>query len=249
MLITVDTREEKLYSLLQKNVEQFCSHISIQKKRLDLGDIIISTPTGKQLLIIERKTLTDLSSSIKDKRYIEQSFRLNGLNIHNHSIIYLIEGDFGTYKKSNHNLSKPILLTTMFSLNYYKGFSLLRTFSIEETCQTIFCITDKLHRMKYKHSYYNDISNNYMKTYSQVIKRAKKANITTENIGEIMLSQIPKVSSATAKAIMKKYKSIKELMKCNIVDLKDIKIKTKTGKDRRISKKSIENIQQFLINL
>ena len=109
MLITIDTREEKLYSLLQKIVEQNFSHIYIQKKRLDLGDIIISTSEGKQLLIIERKSLTDLSASIKDKRYIEQSYRLNGSNIHNHSIIYLIEGHFGTYKKSNHNLSKKVL--------------------------------------------------------------------------------------------------------------------------------------------
>ena len=32
-------------------------------------------------------------SSIKDGRYEEQSYRLNGLSHHNHNIVYLIEGD------------------------------------------------------------------------------------------------------------------------------------------------------------
>ena len=50
-----------------------------------------------KLLIIERKSLNDLASSIKDGRYAEQSFRLSNIEHHNHNIVYLIEGDRGTY--------------------------------------------------------------------------------------------------------------------------------------------------------
>ena len=38
-----------------------------------------------------------LNSSIKDGRYVEQSHRLTGYNMHNHNIIYLIEGDLSIY--------------------------------------------------------------------------------------------------------------------------------------------------------
>ena len=82
-----------------------------------------------------------------------------------------------------------------------------------------------------------------------MVKRTKKGNITPENIGEIMLSQIPKVSSATAQIIMGKYKkitilidAIKENPKC----MDKLKLKTKKGKERKINKSAIQNIIQFL---
>ena len=43
-------------------------------------------------------------------------------------------------------------------------------------------------------------------SYTNVIKSSKKSNITKENINEIMLSQIPGVSSIIANAIMVQYK-------------------------------------------
>ena len=42
----------------------------------------------KNLLIIERKSLADLESSIKDGRYENQSYRLDGLPVINHNIYY-----------------------------------------------------------------------------------------------------------------------------------------------------------------
>ena len=40
------------------------------------------------------------------------------------------------------------------------------------------------------------------------IKKVKKENITEDNIGEIMLCQIPGISSVTSLAIMEKFKTI-----------------------------------------
>ena len=87
--------------------------------------------------------------------------------------------------------------------------------------------------------------------YSKAMKRVKKENINKENIGEIMLSQIPGVSINAAIAIMKTFRTIENL----IIELKNkndvlnnIKIKDdKTGKERRINKTSISNIYDFLI--
>ena len=58
----------------------------VEFKQLDLGDIIICDEEGSELLMFERKTPSDLASSIIDGRYNEQSFRLSNYKLHNHNI-------------------------------------------------------------------------------------------------------------------------------------------------------------------
>ena len=84
--------------------------------------------------------------------------------------------------------------------------------------------------------------------YSSVIKRAKKANITTENIGEIMLSQIPGVSANVAQNIMMEYKTLKSLINKLEEDgsVLDNIVIGKTS--RKINKTSISNIKMYLLN-
>ena len=95
--------------------------------------------------------------------------------------------------------------------------------------------------------------------YSSVIKRVKKQNITKENIGEIMLMQIPGVSAAAAQAIMANYKTMPGLLhalKETPGALDEITIVTKssstgsnspTKKLRKISKTCKSNIYHFLL--
>ena len=81
------------------------------------------------------------------------------------------------------------------------------------------------------------------------MKRTKKSNITKDNIGEIMLSQIPKISSATAKVLMNKYKTFPELIAAisnNSKSLNDLKIVNKKGKSRKVNKTAIQNLIKFL---
>jgi ERCC4-type nuclease len=82
-------------------------------------------------------------------------------------------------------------------------------------------------------------------SYSHVIKRVKKENITTENIGEIMLSQIPNVSVSVAVGIMKKFGTLQSLFSALEKDrncLNDVK----TDKDRKINKTAISSIIKYL---
>ena len=51
------------------------------------------------------------------------------------------------------------------------------------------------------------------KDYCTVVKKVKKDNITTDNIGEIMLCQIPSISSTTALAILSQFKTLPNLIK------------------------------------
>ncbi len=119
---------------------------SIKKEQLAVGDIIFEDDKGEVVIIFERKTLYDLAASIRDGRYNEQSFRLDKENIHNHNIVYIIEGDIERYIEKKGRVSKKTLVSCMFSLLYYKGFSVFRTNSICETADIIVFFADKYYK-------------------------------------------------------------------------------------------------------
>ena len=84
--------------------------------------------------------------------------------------------------------------------------------------------------------------------YIEIVYHKNFMNITKDNIGEIVLCQIPGISSATAMAIMKHFGSFAEFyekIKENSGVLDEIKINT-NGKERKISKTNIENIKKYL---
>ena len=276
MIIKIDTREHDLLqqvTQLVANIPIF-KNIVIKSETLPIGDIIISDDKEDKL-IIERKTVSDLLSSIKDGRYEEQSYRLNGLNHPNHNIYYLIEGDVNKANRfKDNNIEKLTLYSAMFSLNYYKGFSVMRTLSIEETAIFICNTANKLSKSDKKAYYENKPQVNTLaniiinengeknlaeaaeqtleldKDYVSVVKKVKKENITPENIAEIMLCQIPGISSVTAIAIMDKFKTIPNLIneiQQNDNCLKDISYQNSKGQSRKINKTSLANIVKFLL--
>ena len=249
MKLKVDLREKKLIKLLQAYISQFeFKKIDIVIENLPLGDVIICDENGNEKIIVERKSLNDLASSIKDGRYVEQSHRLTNNAIHNHNIIYLIEGNLSTWT-NRYKVQANTLYSAIFSLNYYKGFSVIKTHDITETAEYILRMCDKLNREKKKVSYY-ETGEKKPKKYCEVVKKVKKDNITPENIGEIILSQIPGVSSHTSQVIMNKYGSLYNLL-CDLDTnqrcLDELSYTTDSGINRRISKTSIRNIVQYLL--
>ena len=272
MLIKIDTRETALLQMILTQVSTIpvFKNIKIKSETLPIGDIIISDDTEDKL-IIERKTIADLLSSIKDGRYEEQSYRLNGLSHHNHNIVYLIEGDVNKVNrfKQDNPVEKLTLYSAMFSLNYYKGFSVFRSFSLDETANIICNMAYKMDKDLTKKPYFkieNDITQVTTqvttlddsseevqvtdKDYVGVIKKIKKDNITPDNIGEIMLCQIPGISSVTSLAVMEKYKTIPNLIKeleINNDSMKDLSYTNAKGQVRKINKTCITNIVKFLL--
>lgn len=272
MIIKIDVRETALIAVLQKLMlaSSPSSNIELKVETLPLGDIIIGNET-QDFLIIERKSLTDLLSSIKDGRYEEQSYRLNGLNHHNHNIIYLIEGDVNKLNpfKSNLHIEKQTLYSAMFSILYFKGFSVFRSINMDETATIILNMANKLAKSPVNRTaFYSVKTNNSVespeikeemdeeptvpceKDYVNVIKKNKKENITTGNIGEIMLCQIPGISSITAIAILEKYKTIGNLIKeltLNNECLNGISYTNSKGQVRKINKTCLQNIAKFLL--
>merc|ERR1711968_115767 len=117
MIIKIDSRESDLYTLCkQKMIAN--ENITVIQEVLPLGDIVVCNNEDKELIVIERKTLRDLAASIVDGRYNEQSFRLNQLNLENHNIIYLIEGNINNFKPVS-RIDKNALLSSMVTLNYF----------------------------------------------------------------------------------------------------------------------------------
>jgi ERCC4-type nuclease len=295
MIIKVDVREKDLLQHIKHLIETvpIFKNIVIQSEVLSIGDIIIVDPDAdansinpdkenKELLIIERKSVSDLLASIKDGRYEEQSYRLNGSPQHNHNIIYLIEGDVkntNRFKVENGlGTEKITLYSAMFSLNYYKGFSVFRSFNLGETAIIICNMAYKLEKDKDKKEpfYKNnknadnkiledtltneetltneDTSENVIdetdKQYVSVVKKVKKENITPDNIGEIMLCQIPGISSVIALTIMEQFKTLPNLiteLDKNPECLKNISSTNSKGQVRKINKTALSNIVKFLL--
>jgi len=259
MNIKLDVRETKLIQLCKEfSISHFeKSKLNFMIEALPIGDIIIEF-SGKEVLIIERKSAADLESSIKDGRYEEQSFRLSNSVVPKHNIVYLIEGP--VYNKPN----KSMLYSAMFSLNFYKGFSVLRSFSIDESAFLICNMAYKMQKEQ-KMPFYKEVSvgantsdtDNVGETdvqkdesYCSVVKKVKKDNITPENISEIMLCQIPGISSVSALAIMAKFKTMSSLIESIKLDpqcLQGITYVNAKSQSRKISKLVIANIIKFLL--
>ena len=251
MIIKVDFRETELIEVMMKLLPSY-EKITIETINLPIGDIIICEDSGDEKLMIERKTLNDLAASIRDGRYSEQSFRLNNSSIHNHNIYYLLEGNIHKYKSSKYGrpIEKEALISSITSITYVKGFSVYRSLDVDESALWLIQTAHKLSKVN-EPSYYDIVSKPQTDNeYVDVSKRVKKDNITQENIGSIMLSQIPNVSTVSATAIMKNYSSIADLvsgLKENSKALDSVCIITKTDKTRKISKTCISNVYKFLL--
>jgi hypothetical protein len=315
LLIKVDFREKELIALLQLKMmnDAVNSNIKLKVDNLKIGDIAFvkvdenENEINEELVLFERKSLNDLASSIKDGRYAEQSFRLDGYRaVSNHNIVYLIEGDLSKYRENKYTrINKKTLLSSMFSILYYKGFSVVRTMNALETCDLISSWAEKMEReMAVKKSsvktpYYlpafpgckiqplnidarentesmqiecsdGEIQMNQVEQSQQMqqsqqsqqppsydycgvlkVKKEKNANVTPENIGVIMLSTIPGISSKTAIVIMNEFKTIGQLIKSFELDphcLNHVCIET-NGKPRKIASTCIENVRKYLLNM
>ena len=310
MKVIIDDRERNLYSICDSIVGSNMTYIQLSKETLTLGDVYITTDEDKPVVLIERKSLQDLLASIKDGRYEEQSYRLmNSSGFPPHSIIYIIEGMLSELRTFT---EKKIVYSALTSLNFFKGFTVIRTCNTRETAEYIVWMAEKIERnfLKSIFPYYlqpqfckfmqkpvvtmpedaisvddpfppmepklitngpNDSNTQAEITltnqlrepdgaeatfrpltpadYCLVVKKVKKDNITPENIGEIILCQIPGISSVSAIAIMKRFSGFPNLISelhTNPTCLDTITIET-NGKTRKINKTIIENIKRFLL--
>jgi ERCC4-type nuclease len=248
--------------------------IKITTEQLLIGDVLLRTDDQKEIILFERKSLQDLLASIKDGRYKEQSHRLthtSGLNPHH--IVYIIEGVLSTLRPQD----KKIVLSAIASLSYFKGFSVFRTATVFETAEQILAMATKIQKefeggstIPVYHSATAIPSSqepgletqegNVERTvalseehvpYSSFVKKAKKDNITPENIGGILLCQIPGISSTIAAEVLRNFDG----SFCRLIDeirthpekLDTIYLESAGGKKRKLSSSVIAAIKTYLV--
>lgn len=255
MQIVIDIRE---HALIEKVREIAAANpttpITIETSALLLGDVLIKINDTNEILLCERKSFTDLLASIRDGRYEEQSHRLiHTSGMHPHNIVYILEGVFSTLRNP---ADKKIILSAMTSLSYFKGFSVFKTATVLETAELIWGMATKIRNEFEKGQTIPSYSLSEKSesvppvSYSNFVKKSKRDNITPENIGEILLSQIPGISSHIATEILKHFGgSFTQLItdiRINPEKLDAIYLDAGIGKRRKLSSAVIQNIKAFL---
>ena len=247
MEIIIDEREKSLYDLCQQKVSP---DIKISKCVLSLGDILIKK-NDTSLFLIERKTYSDLLASIKDGRYKEQSYRLKYCTEWKpFQILYLLEGTYSQIPNPN----KKMILSAITSLSLFKGFHIIKSSSLSDSVDILLHMVQKIWKETEKGEclYSSDTDKQEtdkpetLKPYSSVVKSVKKENITPENIGEIMLCQIPGIQTKTASAIMKTVGSFSELLR--VIQESPETIDTIRVGERKINKTILTKLKHFLLN-
>jgi len=223
-MIYIDFRERALIEECQKIVTEY-KDIQIESKNLHLGDIMIDK------IILERKTWPDLEASLKDKRYTEQSFRLQEAMKEGFRIYYCIEGDLSQHHGS---IPKETLRKVLFGL-MEKGFFVLQTKDCKDTARYLMQLMEKKPQETV--------------TYEEsCITKQKNKHITRDNISLFMLCQIPSISMKTAQILMHKYGHISELFRIfheNPNEFHEFSYE-KDGKSKKLNKNIIQNLQDYL---
>jgi ERCC4-type nuclease len=270
----MDVREHDLIEKCRLIIGNDPNYATMETQSLPIGDILFKTDEGKDVLLVERKSLSDLLASIKDKRYEEQSHRLkHASGFAPHNVVYLIEGVFSSLRTP---LEKKLVLSAMTSLYYFKGFAVLRTSGLQETAELLIHMADKIDRnfMKGILPWYlippgEPLANTFVPSdstdtpveqstttlaenpsYSGFVKKVKKENITPDNMGEILLCQIPGISSLYAQAILKAFGGFSGILakikgaEFSVKEFDNITYDCK-GKQRRIPKTCGEEIVRY----
>jgi ERCC4-type nuclease len=225
-MLYIDYRERSLWDecllLLQEYPE-----IKMESSNLKLGDMMYDK------VIIERKTWADLEASIKDKRYTEQSFRLQESMKEGYRVYYWLEGDLSSYHGS---LPTETLRKTMFGL-MDKGFFVVQTKNCQESARFLLECVEKWNKPTDKMTY-----------EESCVTKQKQKHLTRDNISLFMLSQIPSISVKTAEILLSKYGHIRELFRQLLENPNEFQEFTyqKDGKPKRLNKNIVQNLQDYI---
>lgn len=188
MKLVVDYREKKLIGLINsiKTMNNKFKSIEVVVENLPLSDIIIKDNQNNEKILIERKTINDLASSIQDGRYNEQSYRLNNCEVHNHNIMYLIEGNISMWNNRFTRINKDTIYSAIFSIMYYKGFSVFVTSSTVETAEFLLNTALKIEKNdksnQRKNPYYENITSSFVYSGKKEQPNNKEDNSSKLNI-------------------------------------------------------------------
>lgn len=175
-------------------------HIKYKVTNLAVGDFIILEDIDDNntiQVIIERKSIQDLCSSITDGRFREQKQRLIESINDTSKICYLIEGT----NKDSFSLSYNIINGSLLNLIFKHKYKLIQTSNILDTYNTIILLYKKFKNNDFE-------TNGNVSTGTKLIKRSEKVK-NNKLLNQLCL--IPGVSSRIAETIMTSSSSISSI--------------------------------------
>ncbi len=185
-VLQVDYREAAIIPFLEPG--------TFETKNLVLGDFTVGG------LVIERKSISDLSASISDGRFREQKSRLEESYAPDHTL-YIIEGNIDKECR----VPKATLLSAIENLVLNHSFKVLYTQGPKDTAELLSRIVKK--KLEYT-------------PRTLVESRAvKKSTVSKNNALAFQLATIPGVSLKTAQDLQEKYKSMKILVDVPVKEL------------------------------
>ena len=240
MEVIIDTREKCIINKLKENRD-------ILVQQLNIGDIIIKY-NNDIVIIIERKTIKDLSASIKDGRYREQKKRLLE-NYPSTKIYYLIEGE---YESNKYLLPNKTIISSMLNIMIRDNIKVIRTNSLNQSIEYLEILFDKVSKN------FNELFNNNSedKTYISTLKVKKKDNLTPSICFQLQLNQIPGVSNNISNCVLKTYNSMYKLIstyntleteKDKLSLLENLKYDIANNKQRKVGKVISNRIYNYLV--
>lgn len=200
---------------------------------VESGDDIVTDGQDEKvtpIMLIERKTVNDLASSIQSKHFREQKARLVELQKQHPSLIikYLVEGlevdetclDTNVGRS---RISKKTLLSAILNTSLRDHFEVLMTPSVDQTISLINAFHRKFASEEFAVEM-NQKSDGSVGTsgtsgfvsppnaYLENIKTVKKENLTPQAVYKLQLSQIPGVSISLASRIVDVYPTMTSLV-------------------------------------
>jgi len=154
--IYIDNRETKLIDLLKEvDIPKFNKSV----KALKVGDIVITKEFDQNcdetdnsfddnlykntILIFERKTCSDLLSSINDGRYREQKSRLLA-NFNRKQICYIIENDIDYSLNKYRKNGRQIVIGALVNKCFRDNIKTIKTRNLNETVEFLLNICKKV---------------------------------------------------------------------------------------------------------
>ena len=208
MKLVIDYREKKLIELVNsiKIMNAKYKPIEIIVENLPLSDVIIKDKNNNEKMLIERKTINDLASSIQDGRYNEQSYRLTNCDIHNHNIMYLIEGNISMWNNRYTRINRDTIYSAIVSIMYYKGFSVFVTSTTVETAEFLLNTALKIHKndksSSKKYPYYQNMNQQLNHNINKVLNNNNDSNNKNDEKVETTNSTSNKINvTLTSKAL------------------------------------------------
>jgi len=220
--------------------------ITCESTNLLLGDFVLKKD-GMVDIIIERKSMTDLFSSLRDSRYREQKARLLSHRQETGCIIiYIIEGCVkATRFTSSIDRLKSQLNGVISSLTLRDGIHVWKVDDKMETIELLHSLAKKIGDKSFMVRSGNETTTTttsndqtYARTLNKPLSMSKRKNMTTNVFYCHVLQQIPGVSTSVIGRITQEYPKLSVLL-LNLHEkgpniISEMKFKTSTGKERKI---------------